>query len=217
MSNSDSFIDEVTEEVRRDRLFGLMRRYGWIAVTLIVVLVGGAAYLEWQKARETARAQAFGDAVMAALREPDATARREALDSLGSDSAQRAVAALLAAGEVADAAERTSAAAALDAVAADDSLPQVYRDLAVLKSVMVQGEAIAPADRIARLEPLTIPGAPFRLLALEQTALARVAAGETGQAIAQAQDILGQDGVTPDLRSRLQQLIVALGGSVEQA
>ncbi|MGR3757410.1 MAG: hypothetical protein ACU0AT_09330, partial [Tranquillimonas sp.] len=110
-----------------------------------------------------------------------------------------------------------SAAAALDAVAADDSLPQVYRDLAVLKSVMVQGEAIAPADRIARLEPLTIPGAPFRLLALEQTALARVAAGETGQAIAQAQDILGQDGVTPDLRSRLQQLIVALGGSVEQA
>ena len=42
MSDSDSFIDEVTEEVRRDRLFGYFRRYGWIAAVVIVVVVGGA-------------------------------------------------------------------------------------------------------------------------------------------------------------------------------
>ena len=32
MSNPDSFIDEVTEEVRRDRLFAVFRKYGWIGV-----------------------------------------------------------------------------------------------------------------------------------------------------------------------------------------
>ena len=31
MSDTDSFIDEVTEEVRRDALFAQFRRYGWHA------------------------------------------------------------------------------------------------------------------------------------------------------------------------------------------
>ena len=44
MSDTYSFIDEVTEEVRRDRLFGYFRRYGWIPAVIIVALVGGTAY-----------------------------------------------------------------------------------------------------------------------------------------------------------------------------
>ena len=48
VSNPDSFIDEVTEEVRRDKLFAFFRRYGWIGVVLALLIVGGAAYSEWQ-------------------------------------------------------------------------------------------------------------------------------------------------------------------------
>ena len=55
MSNPESFIEEVTEEVRRDRLFGLFRKYGWIAVLVILGIVGGSAWNEWQKAQATAR------------------------------------------------------------------------------------------------------------------------------------------------------------------
>jgi len=32
MSDTDSFINEVTEEVRRDRLYGMFRRWGWFAL-----------------------------------------------------------------------------------------------------------------------------------------------------------------------------------------
>jgi len=32
MSQSDSFIDEVTEELRRDQLFRALKRWGWIGV-----------------------------------------------------------------------------------------------------------------------------------------------------------------------------------------
>ena len=49
--DTDSFIDEVTDEVRRDRLYLLMRRYGWIGVLVIVVIVGGAAWREKRAAR----------------------------------------------------------------------------------------------------------------------------------------------------------------------
>ena len=38
MSESDSFIQEVTEEVRRERLFRYLRRYGWIGVVAVVVI-----------------------------------------------------------------------------------------------------------------------------------------------------------------------------------
>ena len=51
MSESESFINEVTEEVRRDRLFRLARRYGWIAVVAVLVIVGAAAVNEWRKAQ----------------------------------------------------------------------------------------------------------------------------------------------------------------------
>ena len=67
MSNTDSFIEEVTEEVHRDKLFALMRKWGWLAGLIIFGLVGGAAYNEWSKARAQAQAQAFGDAVLAGL------------------------------------------------------------------------------------------------------------------------------------------------------
>ena len=66
MSNPDSFIDEVTEEVRRDKLFAAFKKYGWIGGLVVAVVVGGTAYTEWRKSSEAAQAQAFGDAVFAA-------------------------------------------------------------------------------------------------------------------------------------------------------
>ena len=74
MSETDSFIEEVTEEVRRDRLFGLMRRYGWIAVLAVLLIVGGAAYREYSRAAEQAAARALGDALLAALDNEDVDA-----------------------------------------------------------------------------------------------------------------------------------------------
>ena len=67
MSNPDSFIEEVTEEVRRDRLFAAFRKYGWIGGLVVLGIVGGAAWNEWQKNQAAARAQGFGDAMLEAL------------------------------------------------------------------------------------------------------------------------------------------------------
>ena len=44
MSDVDSFIDEVSEEVRRERLYIALRRYGWIGVLAVLLLVGGASW-----------------------------------------------------------------------------------------------------------------------------------------------------------------------------
>src|SRR6056297_2935352 len=86
VSDTDSFIEEVTEEVRRDRLFRLMRRYGWIAILAILLLVGGAAWNEWRKAQARDAAQSTGDAIIAALGRDEADARIAALERIDPDA-----------------------------------------------------------------------------------------------------------------------------------
>ncbi len=207
MSETDGFIDEVTEEVRRDRLFALYRRYGWIGAVVIVLLVGGAAYNEWQQARASAAAQALGDAMTAALQVDDVEARRAALLAIDADGATGAVVRLLAADTDAAGAE------VLSAISADTSLPEVYRDMALIKLMLADNGATPPADRIEMLAPLTAAGRPFRPLAQELTALAEAESGNKEAAIAIAREVLVEGEASEGLRRRLSQLIVALGGT----
>jgi len=51
VSETDSFIDEVSEEVRRDQLYGVFRKYVWIALGAVFLIVGAAAFNEWRKAQ----------------------------------------------------------------------------------------------------------------------------------------------------------------------
>ena len=59
MSDTDSFIDEVNEEVRRDRFYFMLKRYGWIAVLAVILLVGGAAW-KWQSVPTSHRHGRYG-------------------------------------------------------------------------------------------------------------------------------------------------------------
>ncbi len=214
VSSQDSFINEVTEEVRRDKLFRLMRRYGWIAVAFVMLVVGGAAVFEWQRAQARAEAEAAGDALLNALSEDAPEARAEVLAAIDGESAGRnAIVRLFQAAAEIEAGEDERALATLEDIAVDAEAPSVYRDLAVLKSVMISDAA--PEERIARLEPLTRPGNLFRLLAIEQRALAEVELGQTETAIKTLNGILADAEQTEGLRRRASWLIVALGGTPE--
>lgn len=209
MSQSDSFIDEVTDELRRDRLFATFKRWAWVGVALVLLVVGGAAVREWRLSSDRAAAEARGDALLSAFEAGDAEA--VAAMAAEAEGATAGVVALLAA-----AAEPEEAAARLEAVAADPELPARYRDLAVLKAVLLAPDA-AVEERRARLEAISGPGAPYRLLAAEQLALLSVEAGETEAALAALEALLEDAEATDALRERARQLIVALGGSLDAA
>lgn len=217
MSNPDSFIAEVTEEVRRDRLFALFRRYGWIAVLLVLAIVGGAAWNEWSKARARASAEAFGDALLAALEQEDRSARRAALEAIGATGARGAVVALLAAAEALEAGDRAAAMAALSGIAADPALPASYRQLAAVKLVMLAGREMPVAEREALLAEALAPGAAFRPLALEQQALLRLEAGDREGAVELLRGLLQEPQVPAGLRRRAGQLLTALGAAPQGA
>ena len=212
VSETDSFIEEVTEEVRRDKLFALMRRYGWIAVLAVLLLVGGAAYNEWSKAKTRAQAEATGDAMIAALRDNDPIKRATALSALSPESAgAEAVAIMLAAGEQVTTGDFDLAAKALQGLAEDNELPLIYRQVAGYKRLMLLGSDLPVDERRQGFEALVGPGSQLRLLAEEQLALIDIETGENKAAAERLQAIISDAGATPGLRQRASQLMVALG------
>lgn len=215
MSNSDSFIDEVAEEVRRDKLYIYIRRYGWLAVILVLLVVGGAAWNEYRKAQTRAAAEATGDALLEALNQDDMAARAEAIAQVEATGPAATVASLLTAATQEQAGDYAAAAATLDALASDGDVPEMYRDLAAFKSAMLPSDDAA--GRMSALEQLSQPGQPFRLLALEQIAYAQLDAGDTTAAIATMRQVVEDAGVTRGLRERVQTLMVALGEPIPDA
>lgn len=215
MSNPESFIDEVTEEVRRDKLFALFRKYGWVGVLIVIGVVGGTAYNEWNKARATERAEAFGDALLDALDQGGPEERRAALQSITADGSQKAILDLIMASDPAE--DRGKTIEALAALEADASQPQAYRDLATLRRIILLGSELSVADRRMALDAIAAAGRPFRPLALEQLAYLLVEEGKTDEAIA-ALKALTEDQQSPtSLRGRAGQMITVLGGVVETA
>lgn len=213
MSNPDSFIDEVTEEVRRDRLFLYFRRYGWIALLVVLLIVGGASWTEWRKARHEADSKAFGDAILTALDAQDPAARRAALDAIPAEGTRAGLRQLMLASDAAE--NRDATLAALAQVAADPALPEVYRDLAVLRRVIVAGASLPMSERRAALDGISAPGRPFRTLALEQSAWIDIEAGEAPRAIETLRKLSQDQEATFSLRRRAEQIIIALGGGTQ--
>ncbi|MBC7154286.1 MAG: hypothetical protein H5U19_06700 [Rhodobacteraceae bacterium] len=214
MSNPESFIDEVTEEVRRDKMFALMRRYGWIPVLIVVLAVGGAAINEWNKARNREDARAYGDALLAALGTEDARARADALAALATDGDRAAIAGFLAATAAQQAGDTAAALAELATLADDNSLPQSYRQLAILKRVVIGGTDLPLDERRAALQQLATPGQAYRPMAMEQLALLDIEAGNRDAAITRLHDILKEPNISAALQQRVSQAIVALGGEI---
>ncbi|MEM7643828.1 MAG: hypothetical protein AAF366_15045 [Pseudomonadota bacterium] len=219
MSNPDSFVNEVTEEVRKDRIQAFLRRWAWLGVSIVILVVGGAAVTEWRRAQAEASAEAFGDAILAALSGPDLPARRAALSAIEpDDDNQAALLALLraTAANSGDDAQPVVARGALMALAESGDLNPVYRDLAVLKMILAGGSGDGMQDAVL-LEGLAAPGAPYRSLAIEQQALMALADGDEATAITLFRLLTEEAGVSDALRRRALQVMVALGVSPDPA
>ena len=211
VSDTDSFIEEVTEEVRRDRLYGFFRKYAWVGILVVVTIVGGTAFLEIQKAKAKTKAEALGSAIIEALEVSDEKERVELLANIevSNSEAKPIVALLLAAEEISvqnyDAASRT-----LNAISEDQSISQIYRDMATFKFLLINYNRLEVELLIAGFEELASPGNPFRLLAEEQIALQRLKNKDYDTAIDSLKSILDDAELTDTIKQRVSQLLISL-------
>ncbi|HET7409974.1 MAG TPA: hypothetical protein VFJ13_07220 [Paracoccaceae bacterium] len=208
MSESDSFIQEVTEEVRQDRMFALWKKWGPYILAVIVLAVGGAALWTWMEARERARAEQVGGILLGA--EPASVEEQQTAVAVLEPPA-RIVAEFAAAAALADAGDTAGAAEAYRALAARGDLAQHYRDLAVLQALRIEATTADPAAALADLAPLMEPGAPYAPLARELAAVLHMRAGDIEAARAELEAILADARTTQALRLRARELMNVVG------
>ncbi len=96
-------------------------------------------------------------------------------------------------------------------VAKDESLPQTFRDLALIRQTSAEFDTLPPQTVIDRLKPLATAGNPWFGSAGELTAISYMKLGKDNLAGPIFAQIAKQDGLPQTMRSRAQQMAGALG------
>ena len=211
MSNPDSFIDEVREEVRKDRLYRMLRRYGWIGGLVVLVIVGGTAYREWSTTNKRIAAEAVGDSILAASALTSPSEQIEMLDGIAVGSADAgAIRDFIVAATMLEDGDRTNAIARLADISSDSEVSTVYRDLALLKSIAVRQDTDEPGSLVQELDGLIEGDSEFRFLALEIKAITLERMGRVEDAVAILRNLRSESGVPRELSNRAAGLLAEL-------
>ena len=218
MSETDSFIEEVNEEVRKDRLFAVMRKFGWIPILAVLLVVFGTAYREYRISTDTVVAHQIGDALLASLELETDIQRAEAIAKINSDDPNaKAILSLLQAAELSSGLQFQGAALALQGVEDLAKVDVEYSDLAVFKKLLLVEAGLSDEQRLADLIAISNSASPYRLLAEEQIALIELGSGQIEAAINRLSGLTENANVSEGLRQRAAQLKIVLGENPDQS
>ena len=213
-TTNEEFIREVDDELRREQALSIWKRYGrWLIALVVGGLAAFAGFLWWQNDVETKRG-IEGEQLSAALE--DVTAgnldkSRPELDKLaGSKTPGVAAAARLTnAAILLEKGDVKAAVAAYGTIAADASLDQPYRDLALVRQTAAEFDQMKPDDVVARLKPLAVKGNPWFGSAGEMVGISYLRSGKTDLAASMFAAIASDEGVPQSIRDR----VVPLAGN----
>jgi hypothetical protein len=214
MSNDDTLIREVDEELRRDRLRNFWRHGGpWVILAAVLIVVGVAGYEGWNWWTKTQAARS-SDQFYAAAAIADGTdfaAAQKALNDViaqGSGAypvlAQFREAALLAKNGKTD-----DAVAAYDALSTSLSNTHLRAMALILAANLLvdKGDVAAVQQRVGGS---ITPADPLRNAAREMLGLTQYKAGKLDDAMKSFSDIMSDPNTSQDLRNRIQIYILQL-------
>ena len=214
--SDEAFLREVDDAVRASDLTNFWTRYGrWLLALLVAGLLAFGGWIVYQNRVQAAadlQSEAFVDA-MDKLRAGDQKGGRSKLATLAKadQPGYRAMAQLVEANLLGEDGEIKKSIALYAKVAGDSSLPQTFRDLALIRRTSAEFDALPAQTVIDRLKPLATPGNAWFGSAGEMTAIAYMKMGKDNMAGPIFAQISKQDSVPQSLRSRAQQMAGALG------
>lgn len=212
----ETFLREVDEELRRERLNSFFARYGWAVIAAVVLLLAAiGGYLWWQN-RQAEQAAAQAAALVEALENMQAGNRQAAapvVEELAQSDIEgyRAAALFARAGTQIEANDPQAAAATLGEIAGSDEFAEPYRHAALIRQTALQFDALPPAQVIERLGPLAQPGQPWFGSAGEMVAIAHLQLNQPERAGQIFAAIAADEGVPPSVRTRAVQMAGSLG------
>lgn len=214
--SDEAFLREVDDAVRASDLTGFWKRYGrWLVVALIAGLLafgGWILYKQQQQAAADKQSEEFVDAMdkLRAGQEKEARAKLATL-AKADQPGYRAMAQMVEANLLGEDGKTKEAIAIYAKVAGDSSLPQTFRNLALIRQTSAEFDTLPPQTVIDRLKPLATAGNPWFGSAGELTAISYMKLGKDNLAGPIFAQIAKQDGLPQSQRSRAQQMAGALG------
>lgn len=203
-------MQEVSEEVRKDRFYRILKKWGWVGIALIVALVGGASFNEWNKESKINSARNLGDRVLAAIASKDVTDLKEIeIKNVSQDIfIKNLMSAILFSDDKLDASKK-----ALEEIGDIPGITKTYKDLNAFKLglLLLKSGNLTGEERFGVFEALVEPGSPFRSLAKEQQALILIEQGNIELAIKTLMEVTDDSETTDTLRRRVAQLRISLG------
>ncbi|MCW5674329.1 MAG: tetratricopeptide repeat protein [Xanthobacteraceae bacterium] len=208
-------IREVDEELRRERLANIWKKYGGYIALAAFLLVAATAGWRGYEYYSRKQAEAASDRFVAAQKlAADATKIDEAIAAFNAIAADAPGAyKLLARFSTAAELGRKDAkqgAAAFDAIANDASVEPLMRELASIRGAVLAVDTADLAEMQKRLQPALADKSAYRHSAMELLALAHLRAGDQGAAQKLLLQLAFDPETPPGLRNRAQRLQAAL-------
>jgi hypothetical protein len=208
VSENESFIDEVTEEVRRDKLYLFLKRYGWIGVIAIVSIVLGSVFIEFRTNSRNNAAEQLGDSLVKSLGNMDqdnadgVQGLSEFLDS------KSLISLIFQAKNFEMQLEHEDALRTYDKIIDTNDVPRGISDFAKFKQLLLSKEDRIKMEKL--LLELISPDSSFNLLALEQKVLFNISNGDLEAAFSNLELILNDPEASQGLKSRISQVKEAI-------
>ena len=216
MANPESFLEEVAEEVRRDRLFKFFKKNGWIIAFVVLAALCASIAYEWRKNSEISRAKSNGDLLTLAL-EKSQKGNLEELLGLLSDSSPylRPSSDLMAVTKLYYAEllynidnDSSESMSVLKEIFSNENISRTLRQLAKIKYLLLfSGDNKVKQDLI---DELSSPGNHYRFLAQEHKVQTYLASGMFDEANRQIDILLNDLEVSEQQKRRLMDLKLAI-------
>lgn len=198
--------NEIDEDLRRERLGKIWSRYGGYIIGLAVLIVLGVGAwrgYEWWQTREAAASGARFAAALKLSADGKHAEAQAAFAEIARDgtSGYRILARFRAAAELAYS-DKAGAVAAYDALANENGVDPLARDVARIRAGLLLVDTASLADVEARMKPLDTPDGAFRNSAREIIGLAQYRAGDYEAAVKTFETILADAELPPGMRQR---------------
>jgi len=219
---AETFVREVDENLRRDQLRDFFRKNGTLLVLALIVFLAACGGFIWYQQHKQQRSEAEVEQLAQIFKDITVgnTAKLPAqLDELSKAGSKgvRGSAMFTRAALAIQENDLKLATSKYGEIANDDSLPQPYRDAALIRQTSLEFDSLKPEEVISRMEPLTKAGNPWFGSAGEMTALAMIKQGrkrEAGQLFA----MIAKDKDVPQtIRDRSIQIAGSLGTDASAA
>ncbi len=216
MANPESFLEEVAEEVRRDRLFKFFKKNGWIIAFVVLATLCASIAYEWRKNSEISRAKSNGDLLTLALEKSQKGNLEELLGLLSDNSPYlRPSSDLMAVTKLYYAEllynidnDSSESMSVLKEIFSNESISTTLRQLAKIKYLLLfSGDNKVKQDLI---DELSSPGNHYRFLAQEHKVQTYLASGMSDEANRQIDILLNDLEVSEQQKRRLMDLKLAI-------